>query len=181
MRDFVYYAPTEVVFGKESEEQVAGLVKKYGGHKVLVHYGGRSAKKSGLLDKIFALLRQGGVDFVELGGVVPNPRLSLVQKGIDLCRKEKVDFILAVGGGSVIDSSKAIACGVPFDGNVWDIYMGKAERASYLPVASVLTIPAAGSEMSDASVITNEDGDVKVGYSNPMALSRCRLTRRPPA
>ena len=169
MRDFVYYAPTEVVFGKESEEQIAGLVKKYGGHKVLVHYGGRSAKKSGLLDKIFALLRQGGVDFVELGGVVPNPRLSLVQKGIDLCRKEKVDFILAVGGGSVIDSSKAIACGVPFDGNVWDIYMGKAEPASYLPVASVLTIPAAGSEMSDASVITNEDGDVKVGYSNPMS------------
>ena len=169
MRDFVYYAPTEVVFGKESEEQVAGLVKKYGGHKVLVHYGGRSAKKSGLLDKIFALLRQGGVDFVELGGVVPNPRLSLVQKGIDLCRKEKVDFILAIGGGSVIDSSKAIACGVPFDGNVWDIYMGKAEPASYLPVASVLTIPAAGSEMSDASVITNEDGDVKVGYSNPMS------------
>ena len=169
MRDFVYYAPTEVVFGKESEEQVAGLVKKYGGHKVLVHYGGRSAKKSGLLDKIFALLRQGGVDFVELGGVVPNPRLSLVQQGIDLCRKEKVDFILAIGGGSVIDSSKAIACGVPFDGNVWDIYMGKAEPASYLPVASVLTIPAAGSEMSDASVITNEDGDVKVGYSNPMS------------
>ena len=169
MRDFVYYAPTEVVFGKESEEQVAGLVKKYGGHKVLVHYGGRSAKKSGLLDKIFALLRQGGVDFVELGGVVPNPRLSLVQKGIDLCRKEKVDFILAIGGGSVIDSSKAIACGVPFDGNVWDIYMGKAEPASYLPVASVLTIPAAGSEMSDASVITNEDGDVKVGYSNAMS------------
>ena len=169
MRDFVYYAPTEVVFGKESEEQVAGLVKKYGGHKVLVHYGGRSAKKSGLLDKIFALLRQGGVDFVELGGVVPNPRLSLVQKGIDLCRKEKVDFILAIGGGSVIDSSKAIACGVPFDGNVWDIYMGKAEPSSYLPVASVLTIPAAGSEMSDASVITNEDGDVKVGYSNPMS------------
>ena len=169
MRDFVYYAPTEVVFGKESEEQVAGLVKKYGGHKVLVHYGGRSAKKSGLLDKIFALLRQGGVDFVELGGVVPNPRLSLVQQGIDLCRKEKVDFILAVGGGSVIDSSKAIACGVPFDGNVWDIYMGKAEPASYLPVASVLTIPAAGSEMSESSVITNEDGDVKVGYSNPMS------------
>jgi len=169
MRDFVYYAPTEVVFGKESEEQVAGLVKKYGGHKVLVHYGGRSAKKSGLLDKIFALLRQGGVDFVELGGVVPNPRLSLVQKGIDLCRKEKVDFLLAVGGGSVIDSCKAIACGVPFDGNVWDIYRGKAEPASYLPVASVLTIPAAGSEMSDASVITNEDGDVKVGYSNPMS------------
>jgi hypothetical protein len=169
MRDFIYYAPTEVVFGKESEEQVADLVKKYGGHKVLVHYGGRSAKKSGLLDKICALLEQGGVDYILLGGVVPNPRLSLVQEGIALCRKEKVDFLLAVGGGSVIDSCKAIACGVPFDGNVWDIYMGKAEPASYLPVACVLTIPAAGSEMSDSSVITNEDGDVKVGYSNAMS------------
>ena len=169
MKDFVYYAPTEVVFGKESEEKVAGLVKKYGGHKVLVHYGGKSAKKSGLLDKICGLLKEGNVDYVLLGGVVPNPRLSLVQEGIDLCRKEKVDFLLAIGGGSVIDSCKAIACGVPFDGNVWDIYMGKAEPASYLPVASVLTIPAAGSEMSDASVITNEDGDVKVGYSNPMS------------
>lgn len=169
MKDFVYYAPTEVVFGKNSEEKVAGLIKKYGGHKVLVHYGGRSAAKSGLLDKMFALLRQGGVDFVALGGVVPNPRLSLVQQGIDLCRKEKVDFILAIGGGSVIDSSKAIACGVPFEGNVWDIYMGKAEPACYLPVACVLTIPAAGSEMSDSSVITNEDGDIKVGYSNAMS------------
>ena len=169
MRDFIYYAPTEVVFGKESEEKVAGLVKKYGGHKVLVHYGGRSAKKSGLLDKICALLEQGGVDYLLLGGVVPNPRLSLVQEGIALCRKEKVDFLLAVGGGSVIDSCKAIACGVPFEGNVWDIYMGRAEPASYLPVACVLTIPAAGSEMSDSSVITNEDGDVKVGYSNAMS------------
>ena len=169
MKDFVYYAPTEVVFGKHSEEQVARLVKKYGGHKVLVHYGGKSAAKSGLLDKVFAQLKEGGIDFVALGGVVPNPRLSLVHRGIDLCRKEGVDFILAVGGGSVIDSSKAIACGVPFDGEVWDIYMGKAAPACYLPVACVLTIPAAGSEMSDSSVVTNEDGDVKVGYSNAMS------------
>ena len=173
MRDFVYHAPTEVVFGKQSEEKVAGLVKKYGGHKVLVHYGGKSAQKSGLLDKICGLLRDGGVDFVCLGGVVPNPRLSLVHKGIDLCRKEGVDFILAVGGGSVIDSAKAIACGVPFDGEVWDFYIGKASPKCYLPVACVLTIPAAGSEMSDSSVITNEDGDVKLGYSNQM--SRCRF------
>jgi len=172
MKDFIYYAPTEVVFGKESEEQVAGLVKKYGGHKVLVHFGGKSARKSGLLDKICGLLEAGGVDYVQLGGVVPNPRLSLVHEGIDLCRKEGVDFILAVGGGSVIDSAKAIACGVPYDGEVWDFYMGKAEPASYLPVACVLTIPAAGSEMSESSVITNEDGDVKVGYSNPMSRPR---------
>ena len=169
MRDFVYHAPTEVVFGKQSEEKVASLVKKYGGHKVLVHYGGQSAKKSGLLDKICGLLRDGGVDFVCLGGVVPNPRLSLVHEGIGLCRKEGVDFILAIGGGSAIDSAKAIACGVPYDGEVWDFYLGKAEPACYLPVACVLTIPAAGSEMSDASVITNEDGDVKLGYSNQMS------------
>ena len=172
MRDFVYHAPTEVVFGKQSEEKVASLVKKYGGHKVLVHYGGQSAKKSGLLDKICGLLRDGGVDFVCLGGVVPNPRLSLVHTGIDLCRKEGVDLILAIGGGSVIDSAKAIACGVPYDGEVWDFYLGKAEPACYLPVACVLTIPAAGSEMSESSVITNEDGDVKIGYSNQMSRPR---------
>ena len=169
MRDFVYHAPTEVVFGKQSEEKVASLVKKYGGHKVLVHYGGKSAQKSGLLDKICGLLRDGGVDFVCLGGVVPNPRLSLVHKGIDLCRQEGVDFILAVGGGSVIDSAKAIACGVPYDGEVWDFYTGKASPACYLPVACVLTIPAAGSEMSESSVITNEDGNVKLGYSNQLS------------
>ena len=172
MRDFVYHAPTEVVFGKQSEEKVASLVKKYGGHKVLVHYGGKSAQKSGLLDKICGLLRDGGVDFVCLGGVVPNPRLSLVHQGIDLCRQEGVDFILAIGGGSVIDSSKAIACGVPYDGEVWDFYLGKASPKCYLPVACVLTIPAAGSEMSESSVITNEDGDVKLGYSNQMSRPR---------
>ncbi len=186
MKDFNYYAPTEVVFGKESEEQVARLVKKYGGTKVLVHYGGKSAVKSGLLDKICGLLREDNVDFIMLGGVVPNPRLSLVKEGISLCRKENVDFILAVGGGSVIDSAKAIAYGVCFDGDVWDIYLGKAQPQNMLPVASVLTIPAAGSEMSEASVITNEDGDVKLGYSNDMARPKfairnpCRTFTLPP-
>ena len=169
MKNFNYYAPTEVVFGDQSEEQVAQLVKKYGGTKVLVHYGGQSAVRSGLLDKICGLLSEGGVAYVTLGGVVPNPRLSLAQQGIDLCRKEGIDFILAVGGGSVIDSSKCIAYGVPYEGNVWDFYLGKAEPKEMLPVASVLTIPAAGSEMSEASVITNEDGDVKLGYSNNMS------------
>ena len=170
MKDFNYYAPTEVVFGENSEEHVAALVKKYGGTKVLVHYGGQSAVRSGLLDKICGLLKEGGISFVTLGGVVPNPRLSLAQKGIDLCRKEGVDFILAVGGGSVIDSAKCIGYGVCMDGNVWDLYLGKAEAPTkMLPVASVLTIPAAGSEMSEASVITNEDGDVKLGYSNNMS------------
>ena len=186
MKDFIYYAPTEVVFGQESEEKVALLTKNYGGTKVLVHYGGQSAVRSGLLDKVCGLLKEGGIEYVTLGGVVPNPRLSLAQKGIELCRKEGVDFILAVGGGSVIDSAKCIAYGVCYDGNVWDIYAGKAKPTTMLPVASVLTIPAAGSEMSEASVITNEDGDIKIGYSNAMArpkfaiMNPCRTFSLPP-
>ena len=187
MKDFNYYAPTEVMFGENSEEQVAALVKKYGGTKVLVHYGGKSAVKSGLLDKICGLLKEGGVEYVTLGGVVPNPRLSLAKQGIERCRKEGVDFILAVGGGSVIDSSKCIAYGVCMEGDVWDLYLGKVDApATMLPVASVLTIPAAGSEMSEASVITNEDGDVKLGYSNNMSrpkfaiMNPCRTFTLPP-
>jgi len=187
MKDFNYFAPTEVMFGENSEEQVAALVKKYGGTKVLVHYGGKSAVKSGLLDKICGLLKEGGVEYVTLGGVVPNPRLSLAKQGIELCRKEGVDFILAVGGGSVIDSSKCIAYGVCMEGDVWDLYLGKVDApATMLPVASVLTIPAAGSEMSEASVITNEDGDVKLGYSNNMSrpkfaiMNPCRTFTLPP-
>ena len=186
MKDFNYYAPTEVVFGKESEEQVARLVKKYGGTKVLVHYGGQSAIRSGLLPKICELLQNAGIDFVQLGGVVPNPRLSLAQKGIELCRKEGIDFILAVGGGSVIDSSKCIAYGVPYEGNVWDFYLGKARATAMLPLAAVLTIPAAGSEMSESSVITNEEGDVKLGYSNNLSrpkfaiMNPCRTFTLPP-
>ena len=197
MKDFNYYAPTEVVFGERSEEQVAHLIKKYGGTKVLVHYGGQSAVRSGLLDKICGLLREGGVAYVMLGGVVPNPRLSLARQGIELCRKEAVDFVLAVGGGSVIDSAKCIAYGVGYDGDVWDFYLGKAEPKTMLPVASVLTIPAAGSEMSEASVITNEDdtresegrllpGGTKLGYSNNMSrpkfaiMNPCRTFTLPP-
>lgn len=168
MKDFTFYAPTEVVFGKESEEQVARLVKKYGGTRVLVHYGGESARRSGLLDKVCGLLNEGGVPFEVLGGVVPNPRLSKVKEGIALCREKGIDLILAVGGGSVIDSSKAIAYGVPYGGDVWDFYEGKAHAEVCLPVASVLTIPAAGSEMSEASVITNDESEgwTKLGYSN---------------
>ena len=172
MKDFIYHAPTEVVFGKESEEQVAGLVRKYGGHTVLVHYGGGSAKRSGLLDKICGLLEEGGLKIVLLGGVVPNPRLSKVHEGIDLCRMKKVDFILSVGGGSVIDSAKAIAYGVPYKGDVWDFYLGKADAVECLPMGCVLTIPAAGSEMSDGSVITNEDGGVKLGYGTQLCRQK---------
>ncbi len=186
MKDFNYYAPTEVVFGEKSEEQVASLIRKYGGKKVLVHYGGSSAVKSGLLDKVCGLLREDGIEYVTLGGVVPNPRLSKVREGIEMCQCENIDFILAVGGGSVIDSAKAIAYGVCFEGDVWDIYLGKAQPTAMLPVASVLTIPAAGSEMSEASVITNEDGDLKLGYSNDMSrpkfaiMNPCRTFTLPP-
>ena len=186
MKDFNYYAPTEVVFGEQSEEQVARLVRKYGGTKVLVHYGGQSAVRSGLLDKVCRLLEKDNIAYITLGGVVPNPRLSLAKQGIELCRRESVDFILAVGGGSVIDSAKCIAYGVCFKGDVWDIYLGKAKPSTMLPVASVLTIPAAGSEMSEASVITNEDGDVKLGYSNEMSrpkfaiMNPCRTFTLPP-
>ena len=166
MIDFNYYTPTEVVFGKESEDKVAQMVKKYGGKKVLVHFGGKSAQKSGLLDKVCNLLKAEGIPYVTLGGVVPNPRLSKVHEGIEVCRKEGVDFILAVGGGSVIDSGKAIAYGIGYDGDVWDFYCGKAKATSFVPLGAVLTIPAAGSEMSDSSVITNEAIDVKRGYNN---------------
>ena len=169
MKDFTYYAPTEVVFGRDSEAKVAQMIRKYGGTKVLVHFGGKSAIQSGLLPKICDQLSQAGIPYVALGGVVPNPRLSMVHKGIELCKKEGVDFLLAVGGGSVIDSCKAIAYGVPYKGEVWDLYLGKGKPKTMLPLGCVLTIPAAGSEMSESSVITNEDGGIKLGYSNNLS------------
>lgn len=165
MQNFTYYAPTQVVFGKNTESQAGELVKKYGGTKVLVHYGGGSVKRSGLLDRVCQSLEEAGVAYVTLGGVVPNPRLSLVHEGIDLCRKEGVDFLLAVGGGSVIDSCKAISKGVPYDGEVWDFYTRKASQTDSLPIGTVLTIPAAGSEMSDATVITKDEGMLKKDYA----------------
>ncbi len=166
MEDFKYYAPTEVIFGKDSEEQLVEMIKKYGGKKVLVHYGGKSAERSGLLGSVRQKLTDGDIAFCELGGVKPNPRLELVREGIELCKRENVDFILAVGGGSVIDSSKAIGYGMKYDGDVWDIYARKYAPKETLPVGSILTIPAAGSEMSDSSVITNEAEGLKIGYSD---------------
>lgn len=157
MKDFSYYAPTEFVFGKTSEEQVGKLVKKYGGTKVLLHYGGQSAIRSGLLAKVEQALEAEGIAYVKLGGVVPNPRLSLVRKGIELCKAEGVDFLLAVGGGSVIDSCKAISSGRFYEGDVWTLYLHQDHATKYLPIGCVLTIPAAGSEMSNGSVITNDE------------------------
>ena len=164
MQNFKYYAPTYVAFGKDTQRQVADLIKKYGGTKVLLHYGGQSAIKSGLLPQVEADLKAAGIEYVALGGVVPNPRVSLVRKGIEICREQGIDFILAVGGGSVIDSSKAISSGTFFDGDVWDLYLKKAKATKYIPLGCILTIPAAGSEMSDGSVITNEDGGLKKDY-----------------
>ncbi|MCR5045910.1 MAG: iron-containing alcohol dehydrogenase [Treponema sp.] len=162
MENFTFYSPTFFVFGKESENQAGEYVKRFGGSKVLIHFGGKSAKSSGLLDRVEASLKKEGIPYVSLGGVKPNPRSGLVYEGIELCKKEKVDFVLAVGGGSVIDSSKAIAAGVLYDGDFWDFYTGKPiEKA--LPVGTVLTIAAAGSEGSPDSVITKEEGMFKRG------------------
>ncbi|MBR1383530.1 MAG: iron-containing alcohol dehydrogenase [Ruminococcus sp.] len=162
MESFNFYSPTEFVFGKGRENECGRYVKKYGGTRVLIHFGGGSAERSGLLGKVRRSLEESGVDFVELGGVQPNPRDSLVYKGIELCRSEGIDMILAVGGGSVIDSAKAIAAGVLYDGDFWDLYEGRPiERA--LPVGVVLTIAAAGSEGSGDSVITKEEGLLKRG------------------
>lgn len=173
MKDFTFHTPTEVAFGRRSEERIARLVQKYGGTKVLLHYGGGSAERSGLLPRIRTALAAAGIGCVELGGVVPNPRLSKVREGIALCRAEGVDLLLAVGGGSVIDSAKAIAYGVPYDGDVWDFFDGRAKATACLPIGAVVTIPAAGSEMSHGCVITNEQGWHKRGYSSPLA--RCRF------
>ncbi len=173
MVNFQYYAPTKVVFGKDTELQTGALAKEFGANKVLVHYGGNSAVKSGLLERVCNSLKEANLPYVTLGGVVPNPRLSLVYKGIDLVKKEGVDFLLAVGGGSVIDSCKAIGYGVYNDCDPWLFYSKQAQAKGCLPVAAVLTIAAAGSEMSHSSVITNEDGWLKRGYSTDYA--RCKF------
>ena len=168
MENFDFYSPTHFVFGEDRENECGELVKKLGAKKILIHYGSGSAVKSGLLGRVKDSLDKAGVAYAELGGVKPNPRDTLVYQGIELCKKKGVELILAVGGGSVIDSSKAIAAGVCYDGDFWDFYCGKAEIKKALPVASVLTIAAAGSEGSPSSVITKEDGMVKRGTGSDL-------------
>lgn len=172
MYNFNYYTPTKVVFGKNTEDQCGELVKEQGCKKVLIHYGSGSVRRSGLLDKVKASLDDAEVDYIELGGAVPNPRLSLVYEGIELAKKEGVDFILAVGGGSAIDSAKAIGYGVANEGDVWDFYDRKRQATGCLPIGVVLTIAATGSEMSNSSVITKEEGWVKRGYSSDYGRPR---------
>ena len=166
MDNFNFYSPTEFVFGKDRENECGELVKKFGGTKVLIHYGGGSAVRSGLIDRVKASLDAAGVPHMELGGVKPNPHDSLVYKGIEIVRENGIDFILAVGGGSTIDSSKAIAMGAVYDGDFWDFYDGKATAARALPIGVVQTIAAAGSEGSGDSVVTKEDGMLKRGASS---------------
>lgn len=172
MENFQYYTPTKIIFGRGAEEQTGQLAAEQGCKKVLVHYGGGSVVRSGLLERIYRSLDAVGISYVSLGGVVPNPRLSLVYEGIRLARKEQVDFILAVGGGSVIDSAKAIGYGVANEGDVWDFYEKRRTAKACLPIGVVLTIAAAGSEMSDSSVITKEEGWLKRGYSSNYARAR---------
>lgn len=167
-----YYSPTRVVFGKGAKNEVGKELEKEGAKKVLVHFGGSSAEKSGLLSLVRESLKEKKIDFVELGGVKPNPRLSLVRKGIEIGKKEGVDFILAVGGGSVIDSAKAIGYGIKECGDVWDFYDGRKEAQSSVPIGVILTLSATGSELSNSSVITNEEGFLKRGYNNDISRPR---------
>ncbi len=166
MFDFKYFTPTKVLFGKNTEDKVADLIQEFGGKKVLIHYGGGSVIRSGLMQRVTDKLDAAGIAYVKLGGAVPNPRLSLVYEGIELCKKEGVDFLLAVGGGSAIDSAKAIGYGLMNEGDVWDLYDYKKQAKASMPLGVILTLAATGSEMSDSSVITKEEGLVKRGYSS---------------
>ncbi|MDD7534199.1 MAG: iron-containing alcohol dehydrogenase [Treponema sp.] len=172
MFDFKYFTPTKVLFGKNTENKVADLIQEFGGKKVLIHYGGGSVIRSGLMQKVTDKLDTAGIKYVKLGGAVPNPRLSLVYEGIELCKKEGLDFILALGGGSAIDSAKAIGYGVMNDGDVWDLYDYKKQAKACMPLGVILTLAATGSEMSDSSVITKEEGLVKRGYSSDFCRPR---------
>ncbi len=173
MANATFYTPTEVIFGKGTENETGKMVKKYGGKKVLLHYGGGSVIRSGLLERVKTSLAAEGIDAVELGGVVPNPHLAKVYEGIELSKKEGVDFILAVGGGSVIDSAKAIAYGLGEpEEDVWDLYEHTRQAKASFPIGAVLTIAAAGSEMSDSSVITNTENGEKRGYNSNLCRAK---------
>jgi alcohol dehydrogenase YqhD (iron-dependent ADH family) len=164
MQNFEYCNKTKIIFGKDTENQAGSETAKYA-KKILLHHSGKSAVKSGLIDKVKASLKNAGVEWVELTGVLPNPRLSLVKEGVNIVKKEKLEFILAIGGGSVIDSSKAIAVGAVNDGDLWDFFERKKSADRALPVGAVVTIPAAGSESSISCVITNEEGPWKRGIN----------------
>lgn len=169
MQDFKYFTPTKVFFGKQAEDNIGSALTELGAKKVLVHYGQGSVIKSGLLEKVKSNLSAAGLEFIELGGAEPNPKISLVRKGVNLCKVENIDFLLAVGGGSVIDSCKAIALAAASDiDDPWDIFARKVVPTKALPVGAVLTISAAGSEMSDSVVISNPDIPQKRGFNSDL-------------
>jgi alcohol dehydrogenase len=171
MENFEFCNPTKIIFGKGTEAQVGAETARHA-RRVLLHYGGGSIKASGLFDRVVASLKKAGVEYVELGGVKPNPRLSLVHEGVKLCKERKLGLVLAVGGGSVIDSAKAIAMGAVIDHDVWDFYLGKGAPTAALPLATVLTIPAAGSESSTGTVITKEEGLLKRAVNSELLYPR---------
>lgn len=171
MENFEFQNPTKILFGKGSEDKVGQEVSAYS-KKILLHYGGGSIKKTGLYDRVTASLKKAGVEWIELSGVMPNPRLTLVHEGVSLCKENGLGFILAVGGGSVIDSAKAIAMGAMIEGDVWDFFMGKGAPEAALPIGTVLTIPAAGSEASTGTVITNEEGWLKRAVNSELIYPR---------
>ena len=179
MKSFQYLAPTKVVFGLDSEKEVGRLVKEQGAKKVLVLWGGGSAVRSGLIDRVCHALEEEGIAYVTFSGIQPNPLLSKAKEGIALCRAEGVDFLLPVGGGSVIDTAKCIGYGLENEGDVWEIYEKKRKPAGCTPIGTVLTIAAAGSEMSDSSVITKDEGLIKRGFSSDLA--RCKFAVMNPA
>lgn len=170
MNNFTFWSPTKFVFGRDTESRTGCLVKEFGGRKALIVYGGGSAVRSGLLDRVKKSLDEAGIEWMEMGGIRPNPTDDRVHEGIATVRGNGIDFLLAVGGGSVIDTAKGIACGVPYDGDFWDFYCGKKTVEKALPVGVVLTIPAAGSEGSGNSVITKTDGLVKLSLRTESAL-----------
>ncbi len=166
MENFEFVSPTQFVFGRDSEQKVGAKLFEQGARKVLLHFGGQSALKSGLLDRIKESLEASGIVYVELGGVRPNPEVTLVREGVALCKEHNVDWVLAVGGGSVIDSAKAITVGARYEGDVWDFFETKKQTKDLLPLAVVLTIPAAGSEASKNTVLSNDEHQMKSGYAN---------------
>ena len=169
MQNFEFQCGTKMIFGKGTEQKVGEELKKHGATKVLFVYGGSSIKRSGLYDRVVKSLTDAGLWFTELPGVVPNPRVSLVRKGIEIWRKEGIDFLLAVGGGSVIDTCKSMGFGVYYDGDVWDLICGKVKPGEKrIPVADILTLPAAGSEESDSCIVSDETIPMKTGFGSPL-------------
>ena len=166
MLNFEFHTPTKVFFGKATHKNVGEIIKNYGYKKIMLQYGKSSIKKSGLYDEVMRSLKENGIEVIEMGGVEPNPKLSFVRKAIEIARKENVELILAVGGGSTLDSSKSTAAGVKYDGDVWDLHSGKAVPKDALPVGCILTISAAGSEMSASAVISNEELSMKRGFNS---------------